>query len=437
MARKTTISREGLEFLIGAVKNTINIGDIINNEDLADNKTYSNIKIEERIDYKIDEKLANFAGSGYLTDYQEKTDNTLTTTDKTIVGAINELKTGVSSISVPTKVSQLTNDSGYLSTEDITTTINSTSTDTQVPSAKAVYDGLENINDFSVQVIKEKLNLNNITETGIYFFSRIYTPINTPTGANGWLLVMKGSYSDIVKQVWYSIDTADSNSYDTFERYNGGDTWSEWTKFLTETDVNAKLGDKADKSYVDDNFATMNRVKDGYAKILKNKDTDTNEAMFIAYKNRDLFGLRIYKNDDSEHELKFSASGISYVKNGVTVWTTSGNTGNTGVADVPNTVIVSENTKVKLNSNCYYTVINGVCYVTLWGFTCTEAGQYVVNSSMPKTRLTMKGVCTYGTSGYEGGCAYVLHDGNGNNKLYVETKTSEPLYGSFSYPVAE
>lgn len=64
MARKTTISREGLEFLIGAVKNTINIGDIINNEDLADNKTYSNIKIEERIDDKIDEKLADFTGGG-------------------------------------------------------------------------------------------------------------------------------------------------------------------------------------------------------------------------------------------------------------------------------------------------------------------------------------------------------------------------------------
>ena len=108
------------------------------------------------------------------------------------------------------------------------------------------------------------------------------------------------------------------------------------------------------------------------------------------------------------------------------------------VADVPNTVIVSEDLIVKLNSNCYYTVINGVCYVTLWGFTCTGAGQYVVNSSMPKTKLTMKGVCTYGSSGYVGGCAYVLHDGNGNNKLYIEVKsTNEPLYGSFSYPVAE
>ena len=106
--------------------------------------------------------------------------------------------------------------------------------------------------------------------------------------------------------------------------------------------------------------------------------------------------------------------------------------------DVPNTVIVSENTSVELNSKCYYTVINGVCYVSLWGFTCTEAGQYVVNSSMPKTKLTMQGLCTYGSSGYEGGCAFVRYDGNGNNKLYVEAKaTNEPLYGSFSYPVAE
>ena len=68
-------------------------------------------------------------------------------------------------------------------------------------------------------------------------------------------------------------------------------------------------------------IATMDKVKDGYAKILKNNDTNTNEAMFISYKNSDLFGIRIYKDDNSEHELRFSASGISYVKDGVTVWT--------------------------------------------------------------------------------------------------------------------
>ena len=68
-------------------------------------------------------------------------------------------------------------------------------------------------------------------------------------------------------------------------------------------------------------LATTDKMKDGYAKIIKNNDTDTNDAMFISYKNRDLFGIRIYKDDNSEHELRFSASGISYVKDGVTVWT--------------------------------------------------------------------------------------------------------------------
>ena len=138
-------------------------------------------------------------------------------------------------------------------------------------------------------------------------------------------------------------------------------------------------------------------------------------------------------------------SGMNYLRklsNGGTAGVIENDTGwqkvcVTSVADVPNTVIVSENTKVKLNSNCYYTVINGVCYVILWGFICTEAGKYLVNTSMPKTKLTMHGVCTYGSNGSEGGCAYVFYDGNGSNKLYIEVKTTEPLYGSFSYPVAE
>lgn len=56
-----------------------------------------------------------------LAPYQPKNDDTLATTNKTIVGAINELKTNVNNISVPTKTSQLTNDSGYITNSDIPT----------------------------------------------------------------------------------------------------------------------------------------------------------------------------------------------------------------------------------------------------------------------------------------------------------------------------
>ena len=56
-----------------------------------------------------------------LTPYQPKNDTTLNTTNKTVVGAINELKTNVNNINVPTKTSQLTNDSGYITNSDIPT----------------------------------------------------------------------------------------------------------------------------------------------------------------------------------------------------------------------------------------------------------------------------------------------------------------------------
>ena len=56
-----------------------------------------------------------------LTPYQAKNDSDLNTTNKTVVGAINELKTNINNINVPTKTSQLTNDSGYITNSNIPT----------------------------------------------------------------------------------------------------------------------------------------------------------------------------------------------------------------------------------------------------------------------------------------------------------------------------
>ena len=70
-------------------------GEIIDDENVATDKTYSSFKIEEEL-----EKV--------------KIDDTLTTTDKTITGAINEVKASVDGITVPTKTSDLNNDSGFI-----------------------------------------------------------------------------------------------------------------------------------------------------------------------------------------------------------------------------------------------------------------------------------------------------------------------------------
>ena len=54
--------------------------------------------------YKTSNELANKANTSALADYQPKTDNTLATTDKTVVGAINELKSGKQDSLTPTQI---------------------------------------------------------------------------------------------------------------------------------------------------------------------------------------------------------------------------------------------------------------------------------------------------------------------------------------------
>ena len=110
----------------------------------------------------------------------------------------------------------------------------------------------------------------------------------------------------------------------------------------------------------------------------------------------------------------------------------------TSVADVPRTVITSENTSITLNQNCVYEVINGICYVSLWGFQSNITGQYVICNSMPKTKFTMQGVCCYGSSGDTGASIFITNDGINDTRLFTEIHViDQKLYGSFSYPVAE
>ena len=110
----------------------------------------------------------------------------------------------------------------------------------------------------------------------------------------------------------------------------------------------------------------------------------------------------------------------------------------TSVADVPKTLITSEDADINLSINCSYLVVNGICYVSLWSFTANTIGQHIVCSSMPKTKATSQGMCSYGQSGGIGACAFIFDDGSDKSKLYIEVNmVNETLYGTFSYPVAE
>ena len=342
--------------------------------------------------------------------------------------------------------------------DSIATVLDNTVTDDKVPSAKAVYDGLESINDFNVQVVKEKLDLNDITETGIYFFPQTYTPVNIPVGVNGWLLVMKGSSSDIVKQVWYRLGT--SNSYNTFERYKGGNTWSEWTKFLTEKEYynaldhgNPIIPQDADlndyltagvytcmSSTIAETLANCPHITSNF-KLIVNKNRGNDDTLFYGYQM--IVGTA---GGNPVTDVCVYYRGISMYDN-VCVFSKWKIMSGSTVADVPVTYINTFENKTYVKpaetNVCSYYVTNGRCELKL-GVVCLSTTNNFVQiiSGLPKPKSAVYSNVTdliMSNSGARGVFQLIT---DGTLKIVCSYGDSSIagdrfFYTTLSYPVAE
>ena len=303
-----------------------------------------------------------------------------------------------------------------VTTDDITDTIDINSSGTKIPNVKAVYNDIiigKDINQtvidtYGTEILKYPLG---IWRFGTVSTANKFEDLPVKTGGRMEITSIK---ADTNSNPWNSSWAYRVYNFETFTGMN-------YFRKVTSTD---KAGKNSDTGWKE--LATMDKVDDGYAKIIKNNDTDTNDAMFIAYKNRDLFGLRIYKDDYSEHELRFSASGISYVKNGVTVWTT------TEVADVGVTTITPVNSAI--TGTIEYTVKNGICYVSMKDLMSTISSTgLLISTTMPKPSVN----CNAVSINSSGNVATIYIDKNTtklNGNFYEKNAKSNC---SFSYPVAE
>ena len=76
------------------------------------------------------------------------------------------------------------------------------------------------------------IDLNTLTESGLYYVSDETTALHCPAGSNGHLLVM--SDGTRVRQVFFRIGTVDTNNYQWYSRSLGSDLtigddgWSKW-----------------------------------------------------------------------------------------------------------------------------------------------------------------------------------------------------------------
>ena len=101
-----------------------------------------------------------------------------------------------------------------------------------------------NANASATIITTANTDLNDYTETGVYYFSVNYIPINIPTSlVNGWLSVIKSIPNSLVKQIFYRGGTVDKNDYETYIRTRVGGVWGNWQRVMVENDLYYKAGD--------------------------------------------------------------------------------------------------------------------------------------------------------------------------------------------------
>lgn len=120
-------------------------------------------------------------------------------------------------ITVPTKLSELTNDKNF---------VDNTHTHTKA-----------NITDFNKQLTSE--DLDDIKNVGFYYSGGGNTTTNKPSGVDAYGMIVTHAASGYRKQILYS------SSNRTYERLYNSSTWSSWRDITVETAVptNAKFTD--------------------------------------------------------------------------------------------------------------------------------------------------------------------------------------------------
>ena len=403
----------------------------------------------------------------------------------TSVPSTYALKTDIPT--VPTKTSDLTNDSGYLSTKDITTTINSTSTDTQIPTAKSVNVAIkgklitqEDIDTYGKEIIKFPVgkwtigsvaisNLTDLPNSYVRYIEIIgISEATNPWTNNNTLRSYKaisykgdtflrslnsGSEAGVIafdtgwQRVLLNGDIIDNlTSTDTNKLLsaNQGKILND-TK-LNKTDVNrlncVSIDKVSLKEYILTNFTETEKT---YYLIAKQTCTDLPKASNF-YITVETPGLYTYKVTAKELN---DSNGI-YVCTYRTIsssWTAWEKVCTTKIADVTETPIEFDKTALGLtisNNHSIYKVINGICYVTIellvdapsenkpYGYT------KVNTTSLPKIGFSTKYIIN--VDGANSTISAVLDKGTTEIKFHGNILANQGSYiiqGSFSYPVAE
>lgn len=153
-------------------------------------------------------------------------------------------QTGNVTISIPTKNSQLTNDSGYLTNAPVTS-VNTKTGDVVLEKADVGLGNVDNVKQYSAQNLPplhgstflQTGNLNDYygdTKVGWYHAPGGNTCTNKPSGIDAFGLIVTR-----IAAGWYLQTIVSSNVYtgDTYNRVWTSSAWTEWKKVALTTDI--------------------------------------------------------------------------------------------------------------------------------------------------------------------------------------------------------
>lgn len=412
------------------------------------------------------------------------------------------------------------NPTGYVAKTDIATAINSTCTNEQVPSAKAVYDNVsdlkEEIGNIKNYYIVEYPDLSSTNTINTFADILKLVPVNKtwyivswsdgslntgdareafgiPREMNYWGTITvtcrkRPGYTDAEgnQALGYFIELQTNYASQFSKRWVGEATSKDetdngttipaytvkWKKLITDDLIESKLSWKATDAKIPSSKACLSLAygikptndvvtsaendvlkfplgkwliySTAFAKTLLNLprldggilqvlDNSLDEA-YSPFTNK--YSIRMYRyNNFAKGEW------IRYMYSGDTPGVMAYDSGwqkvcTTKVADVPITGISSSNSNITLGSNSCYSVVNGICHVTIWDFKGLATGNnLVVSTSLPKSKqLVGTNIIGANNGGDNIGFISVSDDG----KLYAHVYTTNVMgYCSFTYPVAE
>ena len=274
---------------------------------------------------------------------------------------------------------------------DITTTIDSSSTDIQVPSALAVKTELD-----------KKVNKTDITTTIDY------------SSTDDQIPSAKSIYYNCIEGI--ELDQTVIDTYGTeILKYPLG-IWR-----ISSNALASQFTDLPDK--------TSGRIE------ITSIEADTNKNPWNSQYSYRVYNFETFGGENYIRKIESSSivGVISHDSGWQKICTTS-------VVDVPVTNIAPADTTTfinfKGNSNCNYCVKNGICYVSLWGVKIASTGGTIKPGViLPKCANNRAGVLMTGTGdATEHAFAFIIDTG----ELCFDVKDANTvLYGSFSYPVKE